>query len=190
MELCRAAKRDGVVRRIGVTSHQRPLAAEMAKSGKFGSGMRDTAFDGSVTRELRERSGSLQFHGSMTTSEPFSIIGSISSRVIMLYYRPSPDDLEQMFSGSARREALDGSPCVVLEGEGKASPVVFSIWLDTQRGYAARRWQDHFNGQVIRQTDVSYQQDPAHGWVPAAWKNVNYARTGELRRSEEATVTE
>ena len=29
----RAARRDGVVRRIGVTSHQRPLAAEMARSG-------------------------------------------------------------------------------------------------------------------------------------------------------------
>jgi predicted aldo/keto reductase-like oxidoreductase len=29
----RDARRDGVVRRIGVTSHQRPLAAEMARSG-------------------------------------------------------------------------------------------------------------------------------------------------------------
>ena len=28
-----AAKRDGVVRRLGVTSHQRPLAAAMARSG-------------------------------------------------------------------------------------------------------------------------------------------------------------
>jgi len=30
---CRAAQRDGRVRRLGVTSHQRPLAADMAKSG-------------------------------------------------------------------------------------------------------------------------------------------------------------
>lgn len=30
---CRAARRDGTVRRLGVTSHQRPLAAEMARSG-------------------------------------------------------------------------------------------------------------------------------------------------------------
>ena len=30
---CRAAQRDGVVRRLGVTTHQRPLAAEMAQSG-------------------------------------------------------------------------------------------------------------------------------------------------------------
>src|SRR5262249_6268738 len=29
----RAAQQDGVVRRIGITSHQRPLAAEMARSG-------------------------------------------------------------------------------------------------------------------------------------------------------------
>jgi predicted aldo/keto reductase-like oxidoreductase len=33
LEYCRAAKRDGVIRRLGVTSHQRPLAAEMARSG-------------------------------------------------------------------------------------------------------------------------------------------------------------
>ncbi len=33
LEFCRAAKADGVIRRIGVTSHQRRLAAEMASSG-------------------------------------------------------------------------------------------------------------------------------------------------------------
>ena len=33
LEYLQAAKRDGVVRRIGITSHQRPLAAEMARSG-------------------------------------------------------------------------------------------------------------------------------------------------------------
>jgi predicted aldo/keto reductase-like oxidoreductase len=32
-EYCRAAKADGRIRRIGLTSHQRPLAAEVAKSG-------------------------------------------------------------------------------------------------------------------------------------------------------------
>jgi predicted aldo/keto reductase-like oxidoreductase len=30
---CRAAQRDGLVRRLGITSHQRPLAAQMARSG-------------------------------------------------------------------------------------------------------------------------------------------------------------
>ncbi|MGP0062687.1 MAG: aldo/keto reductase [Isosphaeraceae bacterium] len=30
---CQAAKRDGVIRSLGVTSHQRPLAAQMARSG-------------------------------------------------------------------------------------------------------------------------------------------------------------
>ena len=33
LEYCRVAKRDGVVRSLGVTSHQRPVAAEMARSG-------------------------------------------------------------------------------------------------------------------------------------------------------------
>lgn len=35
LEVLKAARRDGVVRRIGVTSHQRPLAAEMAQSGEI-----------------------------------------------------------------------------------------------------------------------------------------------------------
>jgi predicted aldo/keto reductase-like oxidoreductase len=33
LEYCRAARRDGVVRRVGVTTHQRRLAAAMAQSG-------------------------------------------------------------------------------------------------------------------------------------------------------------
>ena len=33
LEFCRAARRDGVVRRLGLTTHQRPLAAEVARSG-------------------------------------------------------------------------------------------------------------------------------------------------------------
>jgi aryl-alcohol dehydrogenase-like predicted oxidoreductase len=33
LEYCRAARRDGVVRRLGLTTHQRPLAADVARSG-------------------------------------------------------------------------------------------------------------------------------------------------------------
>ncbi|HEY1860122.1 MAG TPA: aldo/keto reductase [Gemmataceae bacterium] len=33
LEYCRAAQRDGTVRLLGLTSHQRPLAAEIAKTG-------------------------------------------------------------------------------------------------------------------------------------------------------------
>ena len=35
LEYGRAARRDGVVRRLGLTSHQRPLAAEAARSGRL-----------------------------------------------------------------------------------------------------------------------------------------------------------
>jgi predicted aldo/keto reductase-like oxidoreductase len=35
MEYCRAARRDGVVRQLGLTSHQRPLAAEVARGGEL-----------------------------------------------------------------------------------------------------------------------------------------------------------
>jgi aryl-alcohol dehydrogenase-like predicted oxidoreductase len=37
LEYCRAARRDGVVRRLGLTTHQRPLAAEVARSGLLDS---------------------------------------------------------------------------------------------------------------------------------------------------------
>ena len=35
LEYCRAAQHDGRVRRLGITTHQRPLAAEAARSGKL-----------------------------------------------------------------------------------------------------------------------------------------------------------
>jgi predicted aldo/keto reductase-like oxidoreductase len=34
-EYCLAARRDGLVRRLGLTTHQRPLAAEVARSGRL-----------------------------------------------------------------------------------------------------------------------------------------------------------
>jgi predicted aldo/keto reductase-like oxidoreductase len=33
LDYCRAAKQDGIIRSLGITSHQRPLAAEIARSG-------------------------------------------------------------------------------------------------------------------------------------------------------------
>jgi hypothetical protein len=35
LDYCRAARRDGVVRRLGLTTHQRNLAAEVARSGQL-----------------------------------------------------------------------------------------------------------------------------------------------------------
>ena len=35
LDYLQQARRDGVVRRLGVTTHQRPLAAEMARSGRL-----------------------------------------------------------------------------------------------------------------------------------------------------------
>ena len=35
LEHCRAAQREGRVRRLGITTHQRPLAADVARSGKL-----------------------------------------------------------------------------------------------------------------------------------------------------------
>ncbi|HVS35586.1 MAG TPA: aldo/keto reductase [Gemmataceae bacterium] len=35
LEHCRAAQRDGLVRRLGITTHQRSLAADVARSGKL-----------------------------------------------------------------------------------------------------------------------------------------------------------
>ncbi|SIO60490.1 Aldo/keto reductase family protein [Singulisphaera sp. GP187] len=35
LDYCRAAQRAGVIRKIGITSHQRPLAAEIARSGQL-----------------------------------------------------------------------------------------------------------------------------------------------------------
>lgn len=35
LSYCRAAQRNGAVRRLGLTTHQRPLAAEIARSGKL-----------------------------------------------------------------------------------------------------------------------------------------------------------
>jgi predicted aldo/keto reductase-like oxidoreductase len=82
MEYCRAAKADGLVRRIGLTSHQRPLAAEMAASGLL---------DALMIRYNAAHRGAEQDIFPVTDARSIPVIAYTALRWRALL-RPTPDD--------------------------------------------------------------------------------------------------
>jgi predicted aldo/keto reductase-like oxidoreductase len=79
---CRAARRDGVVRRLGLTTHQRKLAATVARSG---------ALDLLMIRYNAAHRGAEQEIFPITDAEGMSVIAYTALRWGALL-RPTPDD--------------------------------------------------------------------------------------------------
>ena len=82
VEYLRAAKADGVVRRLGVTSHQRPLAAAMAASGLL---------DCVMVRYNAAHRGAERDVFPVTTARGLPVIAYTALRWGALL-RPTPDD--------------------------------------------------------------------------------------------------
>jgi predicted aldo/keto reductase-like oxidoreductase len=82
LEFCRAAQSDGLVRFLGLTSHQRPLAAQMAQSGMLDTLMiRYNAAHRGVEQEVFPVTGALQM--------PVIVYTCLRWGALL---RPTPDD--------------------------------------------------------------------------------------------------
>lgn len=81
-EYCRAARADGTIRRIGLTSHQRPLAAQMAASGLL---------DVLMIRYNAAHRGAEQEIFPVTDAQSIPVIAYTALRWGALL-RPTPDD--------------------------------------------------------------------------------------------------
>lgn len=82
LEYCRKAQADGLIRRIGLTSHQRPLAAEMAASGLL---------DVLMIRYNAAHRGAEQVIFPVTAARSIPVIAYTALRWRALL-RPTPDD--------------------------------------------------------------------------------------------------
>ena len=159
----------------------------------FRTELRDTVWDGKVARALDTRDGreTFRYQGQVTSSS-FRITGMAVIKPIMIHYRPASDPLgyRRLQESTANRAMIGDSPCVVFRRKPNRFGVVRCVWLDPERGYLVRRWLSERDGQILGQTDVFYDYDPVHGWVPRGWKRVQCNVAGKLTRSEEATVLE
>jgi hypothetical protein len=96
---------------------------------------------------------------------------------------------EKSLQLSPRAGIVNGTSCAIVafvKGEQE-----FSIWTDPARDFVPLRFMitSSATGEVSTQCDVTYQQDPKHGWIPEAWRIVQPA-TAHLQKSIVAHVAD
>jgi hypothetical protein len=88
-----------------------------------------------------------------------------------------------------RTGVIDGRACAIVgfvNGQTK-----YSIWTDPARDFVPLRFtiSSSVTGETMTQADITYRQDPSHGWTPTGWQIVQRAN-GDMRRSIIARVTD
>ena len=111
----------------------------------------------------------------------------------MNYYRPSSRQTSLPLAPYATvdtRKTEDGRDCVVLSRSRRGRDVRDEVWIDLTRGGSIEREASTLNGKVLQQTDISYTEDPEHGWIISGWERNHFAVDGTLEDSTTATVLE
>jgi hypothetical protein len=88
---------------------------------------------------------------------------------------------------SQEAEPIDGRSYPVLENS------TTQLCFDPSRDFVIVRCSAYRpDGQLSFRADISYKEDPRHGWIPSGWKieSFNPDGSGALHRSNAATVTD
>ncbi len=120
-------------------------------------------------------------------------VNSVEVEAILMNYRvlhdrmspARPSDLPMAVRDEAVVE-INGHNCRLLSAGQR------HFWVDVDRDWLIVRFDVMFsqNETTQRRLDIDYREDPEHGWVPNSWTMSRIARSGDLRWSFEATVTE
>ncbi len=83
---------------------------------------------------------------------------------------------------------VDGHKCVFLNRSFQ-SQTNDTFWVDPQRDFIVLRVVSSRPGKTTT-VDISYREDPSHGWVPSTWQSVAVgAISGRLFQQSNATIT-
>ncbi len=112
---------------------------------------------------------------------------------LLVTYRPFHPDMGKLdlagYGISAKQGTIGGRNCVILEPPA-ASVWSESYWIDCQHGFVVLRVVRAVKKSPVMQFDISYIEDPLHGWVPSAWKYAARQQgSGRLLRQSLAKVT-
>jgi hypothetical protein len=83
---------------------------------------------------------------------------------------------------------IAGRPCAILEQSIGSSKL--QCWVDVSCDCTVRRFLMLFDGNPAFQSDISYERDLSHGWIPSGWHSVVLKQRGGVNESLMATVTE
>ena len=118
--------------------------------------------------------------------------GTLDVKPLLWTYRaldPTFAFSEKQLQLSPRTGIIDGRAFAIVgfvNGETR-----YSIWTDPAREFVPLRVtiSSSVTGKTMTQADITYRQDPAHGWTPKGWRIVQPAN-GDLRHSIVAHVTD
>ncbi|MFQ5730908.1 MAG: hypothetical protein ACE5KM_03020 [Planctomycetaceae bacterium] len=113
-------------------------------------------------------------------------------RPILMTYRPLHRSMYGVdlknFQLLKERAAVGEDLCVRIAESGKG-PIRRVLWLDSKRDFVVRRYESLVENRPSIIIDVSYTEDPRHGWVPTNWKVIHIREDGELGQSTTCTVS-
>ena len=156
--------------------------AEPGTGGRSARANTIHAFNGEVERSHYDdpQPANRDFWREFFTNRSFAAKLAVTSSARTLYstFDPVLRDFNWM---NARlldeQQEIKGRPCYVFQlnhknpNSDKMKSSSESWWIDPSQGYSLVRytWTDA-EGRISRQTDVNYQQDAEHGWVPSLWR--------------------
>lgn len=83
-----------------------------------------------------------------------------------------------------RRDVIDGRPCIIMETSPRIlreksdrgnRPWKSTYWISPEQDFCVVRYTRgmHTLARPAEEMNVSYKEDPHHGWRPAAWKRID-----------------
>ncbi|MGC1274333.1 MAG: hypothetical protein WBC44_11555 [Planctomycetaceae bacterium] len=164
-----------------------------ASDGSY-QGKGRASYDGETSARLIGSSDRERPAGGTIETEPYphevkaAYIGPLT-----LVYRPYLEGLwdlwpERWHLESSDRRIGDVS-CIVIRQDWPEVPIVDEFWLDPAREFLPLRTIQIVEGKPRITTDIEYQRDEEHGWVPSGWRIVYVGEKGDLRETSEITVT-
>jgi len=93
------------------------------------------------------------------------------------------------YAVSAKTAFIDQALCVGVTWTGKRRDQT-TFWVDPQRDFLVLRIAIlDGSAHPVATTDISYQRDALHGWVPSGWKWVYHGGFSSVREQAAAKVT-
>jgi hypothetical protein len=112
---------------------------------------------------------------------------------ILFTYRAMQSGLSKIYPENCglfdQKGDVDGHECFIVEQPDERISHVYAYWVDPSRDYVVVRYVIRVEGKDRGQTNVTYSEDEAQGWVPASWNFVWLNSDGSLAISKTYRVT-
>jgi hypothetical protein len=166
-----------------------------AEKGELVPNEKIFTFDGEESKDFWPKGTKKADQGYINTIKHNSQVTSLHALPILMLFRPFHSSMgffkPERYVVGPQPGVIGDRTCLILnEVPEPTSTRVRAIWVDPARDYVVCRYAISTNGQTHVKLDISYQQDPKHGWVPSEWDVTELASADVVLRSFTAKVSD